>query len=239
MAEMKRLNLRVANKQSSNLKLISSAIKSISEKGINETTMSDVSQGAGLSQGIVNFHFKSKELLLLETLKFISNEYLQSFQNCLKKSGTNPCKRIIAIVNNDFSIKICSRDKIALWFTFFSEVKFKPAYHQICKERDLYYQKITEDIFRELIKLEKDSFGSFIFNSNNLYTENEFIKNLNATLPLEGLFYINATQEERFGTALLNVLTVKIPELSGISKSLDFLITRFGLSLFEFVFLVC
>ena len=152
---MKRLNLRVANKQSSNLKLISSAIKSISEKGINETTMSDVSQGAGLSQGIVNFHFKSKELLLIETLKFISNEYLQSFQNCLKKSGSNPCKRIIAIVNNDFSKKICSRDKIALWFTFFSEVKFKPAYHQICKERDLYYQKITEDIFRELIKLEK------------------------------------------------------------------------------------
>ena len=152
---MKRLNLRIANKQSSNLKLISSAIKSISEKGISETTMSDVSQGAGLSQGIVNFHFKSKELLLIETLKFISNEYLQSFQNCLKKSGSNPCKRIIAIVNNDFSKKICSRDKIALWFTFFSEVKFKPAYHQICKERDLYYQKITEDIFRELIKLEK------------------------------------------------------------------------------------
>ena len=152
---MKRLNLRVANKQSSNLKLISSAIKSISEKGINETTMSDVSQGAGLSQGIVNFHFKSKELLLIETLKFISNEYLQSFQNCLKKSGLDPCKQIIAIINNDFSKKICSRDKIALWFTFFSEVKFKPAYHQICKQRDLYYQKMTENIFRELIKLEK------------------------------------------------------------------------------------
>ena len=155
MAEMKRLNLRVANKQSSNLKLISSAIKSISEKGINETTMSDVSQGAGLSQGIVNFHFKSKELLLIETLRFISNEYLQSFQNCLKKSGSDPCKQIIAIINNDFSNKICSRDKIALWFTFFSEVKFKPAYHQICKQRDLYYQKMTENIFRELIKLEK------------------------------------------------------------------------------------
>ena len=152
---MKRLNLRVANKQSSNLKLISSAIKSISEKGIKETTMSDVSQGAGLSQGIVNFHFKSKELLLIETLRFISNEYLQSFQNCLKKSGSDPCKQIIAIINNDFSNKICSRDKIALWFTFFSEVKFKPAYHQICKQRDLYYQKMTENIFRELIKLEK------------------------------------------------------------------------------------
>ena len=152
---MKKINLRSENKKNSNLKLISSAIKNISQKGINETTMLDVSQGAGLSHGIVNFHFKSKELLLIETLKFVSNEYLESFQKCLVKSGPDPKKKIIAIIDNDFSKKICSRDKVALWFTFFSEVKFKPAYHQICKERDLYYQKITEDIFRELINLEK------------------------------------------------------------------------------------
>ena len=103
---MKRLNLRVANKKTSNLKLISSAIKNISEKGINETTMSDVSQGAGLSQGIVNFHFKSKELLLIETLKYVSNEYLESFQTSLKKSGSDPRKKIIAIINNDFSVEV-------------------------------------------------------------------------------------------------------------------------------------
>tara|TARA_Y100000590_G_scaffold133565_1_gene152728 strand:+ start:1558 stop:2178 length:621 start_codon:yes stop_codon:yes gene_type:complete len=153
---MKRINLRTVNKRNSNLKLINSAIKNISKKGINETTILDVSQGAGLSSGIVNFHFKSKEILLIETLKFISNEYLSSFQKSLKKSGKNPNKKIISIIKNDFSKKICSRDKISLWFTFFSEVKFKPAYHQICKERDLYYQKIIEDIFQELIIIEKN-----------------------------------------------------------------------------------
>ena len=147
MAEMKRLNLRVANKQSSNLKLISSAIKSISEKGIKETTMSDVSQGAGLSQGIVNFHFKSKELLLIETLRFISNEYLHSFQKNIAKAGKDPRKKIVAIIENDFSKKICTIEKIAVWFTFFSEIKYKPAYRQICKERDLYYNSVTENIF--------------------------------------------------------------------------------------------
>ena len=164
---MKKINLRSENKKNSNLKLISSAIKNISQKGIKETTMLDVSQGAGLSQGIVNFHFKSKELLLIETLKFVSNEYLESFQKCLVKSGSDPKKKIIAIIDNDFSKKICSRDKIALWFTFFSEVKFKPAYHQICKERDLYYQRIIEDIFRELINLEKSKI-SLINISNGL-----------------------------------------------------------------------
>ena len=76
--KMNNRNQRLANKKSSNLKLISSTIKNLSKKGINELTMHDVSSGAGLSQGIVNFHFKSKEILLIETLKFISNEYLKS-----------------------------------------------------------------------------------------------------------------------------------------------------------------
>jgi TetR/AcrR family transcriptional repressor of bet genes len=151
---MKQRNLRSENKKNSNLKLISSTIKNLSKKGINELTMQDVSQGAGLSQGIVNFHFKSKELLLIETLRFISNEYLHSFQKSIAKTGNDPRKKLIAIIENDFSKKICTREKISVWFTFFSEIKYKPAYHQICKERDLYYQSITEDIFAELIKKE-------------------------------------------------------------------------------------
>ena len=164
---IKKSNVRLENKRTSNLKLINSAIKSISERGINETTMSNVSQGAGLSQGIVNFHFKSKELLLIETLKYISNEYLNAFQRRLKKAKNDPRKKILTIIENDFDKNICNRDKIAVWYTFFSEVKFKPAYHQICKERDLYYQKITEDIFKELINLEKSKI-SLINVSNGL-----------------------------------------------------------------------
>ena len=151
---MKQRNIRSENKKNSNLKLISSTIKNLSKKGINELTMQDVSEGAGLSQGIVNFHFKSKELLLIETLRFISNEYLHSFQKSIAKTVNDPRRKLIGIIENDFSKKICTREKISVWFTFFSEIKYKPAYHQICKERDLYYQSITEDIFAELIKKE-------------------------------------------------------------------------------------
>ena len=153
---VKKINTRLENKKTSNIKLINSAIKSISKRGINETTMSNVSQGAGLSQGIVNFHFKSKELLFIETLKYISNEYLAAFQHRLKRAGNDPRKKIIAIIKNDFDKKICNRDKIAVWYTFLSEVKFKPVYLQICKERDEYYSEIVRSIFVELINKDKN-----------------------------------------------------------------------------------
>ena len=153
----KKTNIRTQNKKESNLKLINSAIKSISKRGINETTMSNVSQGAGLSQGIVNFHFKSKELLLIETLKFISNEYLEAFEKKLRKAGDNPANKIAAIIDNDFDKKICNQEKIAVWYTFFSEVKFKPVYLQICKERDEYYNRTVINIIHKLIKFEKNN----------------------------------------------------------------------------------
>jgi len=153
---VKKINTRLENKKTSNIKLINSAIKSISKRGINETTMSNVSQGAGLSQGIVNFHFKSKELLFIETLRYISNEYLAAFQHRLKSAGNDPRKKIIAIIKNDFDKKICNRDKIAVWYTFLSEVKFKPVYLQICKERDEYYSEIVRSIFVELINKDKN-----------------------------------------------------------------------------------
>ncbi len=79
---------------------------------------------------------------------------------CTDVNVNNVTKNIYPKYNNPWHFaklgrkKICTREKISVWFTFFSEIKYKPAYHQICKERDLYYQSITEDIFAELIKKE-------------------------------------------------------------------------------------
>ena len=52
--KMNNRNQRLANKKSSNLKLISSTIKNLSKKGINELTMHDVSSGAGLSLSLIH-----------------------------------------------------------------------------------------------------------------------------------------------------------------------------------------
>ena len=83
------------------------------------------------------------------------------------------------------------------------------------QSRKIYWDKINIKIRSDFYL---DSYGN---------DDSELIKNMHANIPLKGTFYINATPEERFGTALLNVLAEKIPELSGISKSLDFIFTKF------------
>ena len=74
------------------------------------------------------------------------------------------------------------------------------------------------------IKLRSKNFSIKSHGTNN----DKLIKNLSANFPIQGLFYINATPEERFGTALLNVLTKKIPDLKNLSSALDFIFSKYA-----------
>ena len=46
-----------------------------------------VAQAAGLSQGIINLHFESKDNLLTETLRTLANEYRAIFDKTLAKAA--------------------------------------------------------------------------------------------------------------------------------------------------------
>src|SRR5690606_1583564 len=63
---------RTATREERRQQLILATIKCISRKGLGSITLGDVAQEAGLSQGIVNLHFTSKENLLNETLQYLA-----------------------------------------------------------------------------------------------------------------------------------------------------------------------
>jgi len=61
---------RAAAKQRSRELLITATLDSIAKRGFAETTLARVAKGAGMSRGIVNFHFASKDELFIEALRF-------------------------------------------------------------------------------------------------------------------------------------------------------------------------
>ena len=78
--------------QKSRSLLIEATITAIAEFGLSQLTLAKISSIAGLTAGTVNFHFDSKEALLLETLNFVSEEFDQSLASALKKSGS--CQKV-------------------------------------------------------------------------------------------------------------------------------------------------
>ena len=127
---------RAEGKQRSRQKLITATINSIAKRGFADTTLARVAEGAGLSRGIVNFHFRSKDALFLETLKFMSREYRENWVRAFDEAGPNAAEKLEAVLMVDFEPPICNRNRIAVWFAFYGEAKSRPTYMTACTKSD-------------------------------------------------------------------------------------------------------
>ena len=116
--------------------LIDATIESISRHGISGTTMSTVTGLAGLSTGIVNFHFKNKERLFEDTLRFLGREHRDQWRKSVRDAALRPEAKLLAIVDAHFHPDICSRKKLAVWFGFYGEAGYRGRYRQIMSEID-------------------------------------------------------------------------------------------------------
>ena len=127
---------RSASKELRRQQLIKSTIDSIAKRGFADTTLADVADGAGLSRGIVNFHFKSKEILLIETLKQVAEEYRTAWDRALANAGPGTAEALQALMLADFEPGVCNRRKIAVWYAFYAEAKSRPTYLKLCGAMD-------------------------------------------------------------------------------------------------------
>lgn len=126
--------------------LILATIRSVADRGLADTTIATVAQEAGLSQGIVNLHFRSKDGLLTETLRYLADEYRNAVHDAAEIGSVSPVEGLLAMVELDFRRTICSREKLAVWFAFWGERRFRPTYRRICAERDRSYDDMVRVI---------------------------------------------------------------------------------------------
>lgn len=130
--------------------LIEATIKVIAAKGYARTTMSDVARLAGLSHGLVNFHFQSKENLLLETLLFLTAEYQANWQAAVAGAGTDPADQLFALLMADFDPAICTPDRLSAWSAFWGEASSRPIYQERCGSFDAAYNAFIEQVCAQM-----------------------------------------------------------------------------------------
>ncbi len=127
---------RKASKEVRHKQLIEATIDCIAQRGYAGTTLAEVADGAGLSRGIVNFHFHSKEKLLVETLRYLSQLYERNWQTAVKKAPARPADQLWALARSDFSKVVCNRRYISAWSGLRAEASSRPTYQKICAASD-------------------------------------------------------------------------------------------------------
>lgn len=143
---------RTASREERRQQLIQATIKCISKKGIGSTTLGEVAQEAGLSQGIVNLHFNSKENLFNETLQFLAEDYKSQFDATLEKNGPEAADKLLALMEMDLKPSVCDRQKLAVWFAFWGEVKSVPTYQKMCEAYDRGYDEAIIALCQAIIE---------------------------------------------------------------------------------------
>jgi TetR/AcrR family transcriptional repressor of bet genes len=143
---------RVLSKERRRRQLIDATIKCISNKGLGSVTLADVAKEAGLSQGIVNLHFNSKDNLLSETLQFLVEDYDAQFMRIVEKSSAGAAETLLALMEMDLKPAVCDRKKLSVWFAFWGEVKAVPTYQKICAAYDEKFDHIIEALCEDIIR---------------------------------------------------------------------------------------
>ena len=141
---------RTASKEVRRGQLIEATIESISKHGIGGTTMSTVTEIAGLSIGIVNFHFQSKQNLFEETLVFLARQHHDHWLNGYRDAGLSPKDKLQAIVDADFHPKICTRRNLAVWFAFYGEAGRRETYRKLIEDIDAERFEISVDLCTQI-----------------------------------------------------------------------------------------
>lgn len=105
--------------------------------------MAQVAKAAGLSQGIVNFYFKTKESLLYETLVSLAEEYEALSWRAVERAGRDPVAALNEIIETDLGSQACTPQKVAVWLALWAESTGRPKYRRLCA-------KLANDYFRQV-----------------------------------------------------------------------------------------
>ncbi|WP_425406652.1 TetR/AcrR family transcriptional regulator [Hwanghaeella sp.] len=133
--------------------LVEAAIDSIVELGMSATTLATVAKAAGLSQGVAVFYFKTKENLLVETLKHHYAEYDAFWKKAIDDAGSDPIDRLTALVFADIDSDLCTARNLALWNSYWGEAAARPRFAAICDDHDRTRYEVLTQLCREVSHL--------------------------------------------------------------------------------------
>jgi AcrR family transcriptional regulator len=132
--------------------LIDATIAVLARKGFSALTVSDVAKAAGLSVGIINFHFESKEKLLSACLAHLADEYSRNWKRALAMPDASDAEKLLLMMLSDIDDGVFTNDKRGAWMAFWGEAQGRPTYTEICSAYDDERTSVIIDLCEKIIR---------------------------------------------------------------------------------------
>lgn len=146
------LTARGISKDRHRRQLLEAAAEAIAIHGISGTTTARIQELSGLSKGMINLHFQSKDRLLLAVARHLSEEYNRHWRAALALPGQGAAARLQALIRADFSPQVLNKRNIAIWFAFRADARAHPEYHPYVDSRSTDFREALTAICSDLIR---------------------------------------------------------------------------------------
>ncbi len=133
--------------------LLDAACAVIARRGLSGITVSDIADEAGCSYGVIAFHFKTKERLLLAALDLVASNYENVWSEAMTAAPTSPAERLRILLEVDFDPRIARSSDLAVWMAFWDEAPRVAAYKRRCSELKRRSLQSITDLVTELATL--------------------------------------------------------------------------------------
>lgn len=144
---------QILPKEQRRQQLIEATIRCIARDGLGSITMHMVTQEAGLSLGIANLHFKTKDNLLKETLRSVAEEYHGGQIAIMEGHRTaRLADRLASLLAFQLGQGVTQRQKMAVWFAYYGEAGARPVYQKIVSASDRMAALKLESLFTDIIE---------------------------------------------------------------------------------------
>ena len=138
--------------QESRSHILQSAITCIAELGLGSLTLDRVAERAGISRGLVVFHFKSKNQLFEEVLNFLGKQYADDWYAVLNQDSDSALDKLLQLT--DFDIRFCYQHSkyVAAWHAFWGKARGNVLYHDLSLPRDERYASELEQLLATMVE---------------------------------------------------------------------------------------
>lgn len=107
--------------------IVQAAVRCLAKGGVNAFTVSEICAEAGISHGLINHYFPSKEELLITTYHAVADQLGQATRSALGRLSREPEDKLTAIVETSFSPDIFNDTNLAVWLALWGQVRNHPA----------------------------------------------------------------------------------------------------------------
>ena len=136
--------------------LIEATISIIAKYGYAGTTVIKVAKAAGVSMGLMNFHFESKDKLFKETFKYLAEEYNQVWMNRITACSDDPWDRLKTMIGAYFDPEVFTSEKLAVWFSFWSDAALRDTFRNAATRVEHRYIRDVEGEIQRLVAHRSD-----------------------------------------------------------------------------------